>query len=46
MSSGADATQLGPVLDRSEGVLIHAELSDEGTAVLEELGRSLPEDTD
>ncbi len=46
MSSGADATQLAPILDRSEGVLIRAELSDEGKAVLEELGRSLPEDND
>ena len=46
MSSGADAAQLAPILDRSEGVLIRAELSDEGRAVLEELGGSLPEDTD
>ena len=46
MSSGADATQVGPVIQRSEGVLIHAELSDEGTAVLEELGRSVPEDAE
>jgi uncharacterized membrane protein len=45
MSSGADATQVAPVIERSEGVLIHAELSEEGQAVLEELGRSLPDDT-
>jgi uncharacterized membrane protein len=45
MSSGADATQVAPVIERSEGVLIHAELSEEGQAVLEQLGRSLPDDT-